>query len=313
MSENNCDKPINPTSIGGQAVIEGVMMRGKNMYAMAVRREDGSLQIEKKQMKPFGSKRKLFKLPVFRGMAAFIDSLVLGTRITMASAEIAGEDISGSEPESKFDKFIEKKLGDKTNDFLIYASVFLSILLALGLFVLLPVWIGSFFKAFVPVWALGVIEGLVRIAIFLLYIILISYMKDIRRVFEYHGAEHKTINCYESGDELEIDNVMNHTRFHKRCGTSFLILVMLVSMVVFFFVRTDTIWLRFVSRLLLIPFVAGISYEIIKWAGKTDSKLVALVSYPGICLQKITTKEPDASQIEAAIAALKGVLEDEPE
>ncbi|MPN22955.1 hypothetical protein SDC9_170340 [bioreactor metagenome] len=183
----------------------------------------------------------------------------------------------------------------------------------MALFVLLPVWIGSFFNSFVPTWALGVIEGLVRIAIFLLYIVLISQMNDIKRVFQYHGAEHKTINCYEDEKELNVENVMEHTRFHKRCGTSFLILVMLVSMVVFFFVRTDTIWLRFLSRLLLIPFVAGISYEIIRWAGRSDSKLVAIVSYPGICLQKITTKEPDAPQIETAIAALKGVLEDEPE
>ena len=165
----------------------------------------------------------------------------------------------------------------------------------------------------VPTWALGVIEGLIRIAIFLLYLFGISRMKEIHRVFQYHGAEHKTINCFESEKELTVENVLPCTRLHKRCGTSFLLFVMIISMVVFFFVRTDDFLLRLVTRIILVPVIAGLSYEVIRWAGNSNSKLVALISYPGLCLQKITTAEPDPDQIETAIAAMKWVLEDEPE
>lgn len=300
------------TNIGGQAVIEGVMMRGKKIYAMAVRNPEGGITIEKNEWGGLG-KKGIFRLPIFRGVAAFWDSLVSGTKILMRSAEIAGEDWAEEENLSKFEQFLKDKLGDKINDILIYFSVLLSLVLGLGLFFLLPVWLGNFFKEMVPVWALGVIEGVIRIAIFLLYLFGISHMKEIHRVFQYHGAEHKTINCFESEKELTVENVMPCTRLHKRCGTSFLLFVMIISMVVFFFVRTDTIWLRLVTRILLVPVIAGLSYEVIRWAGNSQSKLVAAISYPGLCLQKITTAEPDAAQIETAIAAMKGVLEDEPE
>lgn len=299
------------TNIGGQAVIEGVMMRGKQIYAMAVRNPDGGITLEKKEVGGLGQK-SLFRLPVFRGISAFWDSLVMGTKILMRSAEIAGEDWAEEEL-SPFEQFLQDKLGDKINDILIYFSVCLSLVLGMGLFFLLPVWLGSFFKTFVPVWALGIIEGLLRIAIFLLYMFLISRTKEIKRVFQYHGAEHKTINCFESEQELTVENVRPCTRLHKRCGTSFLVFVMLISMVVFFFVRTDAILLRLVTRILLVPFIAGVSYEVIRWAGNSESRLVQIVSYPGFCLQKLTTAEPDDSQIECAIAAMKGVLEDEPE
>lgn len=299
------------TSIGGQAVIEGVMMRGKKVYAMAVRNPEGGITIEKSDCGGMG-KWGLFKLPIFRGMAAFVDSLVSGTKILMRSAEIAGEDWADEEL-SPFEQWLLDKLGDKINDILIYFSVCLSLVLGMGLFFVLPVWLGNFFKSFVPVWALGVIEGLVRIAIFLAYLFLISRMKEIKRVFQYHGAEHKTIACFESGKELTVENVRPCTRLHKRCGTSFLLFVMLISMVVFFFVRTDELLLRLITRICLVPFIAGISYEVIRWAGKSESRLVQMISYPGLCLQKITTAEPDDSQIECAIAAMKGVLEDEPE
>lgn len=299
------------TNIGGQAVIEGVMMRGKKIYAMAVRNPEGEIVIEKKDWGGLG-KKGIFKYPIFRGMAAFVDSLVSGTKILMRSAEIAGE---GWEEEelSLIEQWLTDKLGDKINDILIYFSVFLSLVLGMGLSFVLPVFCGNFFKAYVPTWALGVIEGLVRIAIFLAYLWLISRMKEIRRVFQYHGAEHKTIACFESGKELTVENVRPCTRLHKRCGTSFLLFVMLISMVVFFFVRTDVFILRLVTRICLVPFIAGISYEVIRWAGRSESGFVKVVSAPGLCLQKLTTAEPDDGQIECAIAAMKGVLEDEPE
>ncbi|WP_317855403.1 DUF1385 domain-containing protein [Chakrabartyella piscis] len=299
------------TNIGGQAVIEGVMMRGKKIYAMAVRNPEGEIVLETKEVGVLQHK-KLFRLPIFRGMAAFVDSLITGTKIMMRSAEIAGEDWADEEL-SKTEQWIVDKLGDKVNDILIYISVALSMVLGVGLFMLLPVWLGSFFKTFIPVWALGVVEGLLRIVIFLVYLFLISRMKDIQRVFQYHGAEHKTISCFESGKELTVENVLPCTRLHKRCGTSFLLFVMVISMIVFFFVQTDSIWMRFASRIVLVPFVAGISYEVIRWAGNSESKIVEWISKPGLCLQKITTAEPDGAQIETAIAAMKGVLAVEPE
>lgn len=310
------DKPVRQNYIGGQAVIEGVMMRGKKMYAMAVRTPDGTLAVEKKDIDDVFSKYKIFKYPIFRGIASFIQSLIIGTKIIMRSTQLAGleeETEENAEP-SKFEKALQKMFGDKLTDVLIYISVAVSLVFSIGLFFVLPVFIGSLLRPILPgTWALGIAEGLIRIAIFLLYLFLVSRMKEIKRVFQYHGAEHKTINCFEHGEELTVENVKKYIRLHKRCGTSFLLIVMIISMVVFFFIRTDTIWLRLVSRILLVPFVAGISYEVIRWAGRSDSPVVKIVSAPGLCLQKITTAEPDGSQIEAAIAAMKGVLEEEAE
>lgn len=310
------DKPVRQNYIGGQAVIEGVMMRGKKMYVMAVRTPDGTLAVEKKDIDDVFSRYKIFKYPIFRGIASFIQSLIIGTKIIMRSTQLAGleeETDENTEP-SKFEKALQKIFGDKLTDVLIYISVAVSLVFSIGLFFVLPVFIGSLLRPILPgTWALGIAEGLIRIAIFLLYLFLVSRMKEIKRVFQYHGAEHKTINCFEHGEELTVENVKKYTRLHKRCGTSFLLIVMIISMVVFFFIRTDTIWLRLVSRILLVPFVAGISYEVIRWAGKSDSPVVKIVSAPGLCLQKITTAEPDGSQIEAAIAAMKGVLEEEAE
>lgn len=310
------DKPLRQNYIGGQAVIEGVMMRGKKMYAMAVRTPEGTLAVEKKDIDDVFSRYKIFKYPIFRGIASFIQSLIIGTKIIMRSTQLAGleeETEENTEP-SKFEKALQKMFGDKLTDVLIYISVAVSLVFSIGLFFVLPVFIGSLLRPILPgTWALGIAEGLIRIAIFLLYLFLVSRMKEIKRVFQYHGAEHKTINCFEHGEELTVENVKKYTRLHKRCGTSFLLIVMIISMVVFFFIRTDTIWLRLVSRILLVPFVAGISYEVIRWAGRSDSPVVKIVSAPGLCLQKITTAEPDGSQIEAAIAAMKGVLEEEAE
>ena len=314
LKESN--KGLRTTYIGGQAVIEGVMMRGKKMYAMAVRTPDGTLAVEKKDIDDVFSRYKIFKYPIFRGIASFIQSLIIGTKIIMRSTQLAGleeETEENAEP-SKFEKALQKMFGDKLTDVLIYISVAVSLVFSIGLFFVLPVFIGSLLRPILPgTWTLGIAEGIIRIAIFLLYLFLVSRMKEIKRVFQYHGAEHKTINCFEHGEELTVENVKKYTRLHKRCGTSFLLIVMIISMVVFFFIRTDTIWLRLVSRILLVPFVAGISYEVIRWAGRSDSPVVKIVSAPGLCLQKITTAEPDGSQIEAAIAAMKGVLEEEAE
>ena len=301
------------TYYGGQAVIEGVMMKGRNVYATAVRTPEGDIAVDKRGNSSILGKYKLFTRPIFRGMSAFLDSLIIGTKILMQSAVIAGEDTE--EEPSEFEKKLQKKFGDKLDDYLMYFSVAVSIVIALLLFFMLPVWLGSFFARFMTgTYMLGVVEGLIRIAIFLIYIYLISRMKDIQRVFQYHGAEHKTINCFEAGEALTPENVRKHTRMHKRCGTSFLLIVMVVSMVVFVFIRTDDIVMRMISRIVLVPFISGISYEIIKWAGKSDSVFVKIVSAPGMCLQKLTTAEPDDDQIECAIAALVSVLqEEEPE
>lgn len=302
------------TKIGGQAVIEGVMMRGKKMYAMAVWKTDGTLEVEKTPLNGGLYTFGLFRVPIFRGMAAFLQSMVLGVKIIMRSAQLAGLEDEVEEEPGRLERFFQEKFGEKLADYLIYLSVAISLVFSIGLFFVLPVVIGNFFRPFLPgTWALGIVEGLLRLAIFLGYIYLISRMEEMQKVFRFHGAEHKTINCFEHEEELTVENVQKHTRLHKRCGTSFLIYVMLISMVVFFFVRVDTIWLRLVSRILLVPFVAGISYEVIMWAGRSENKLVQLISKPGFALQMFTTAEPGPREIEAAIAAMKGVLEDEPE
>lgn len=302
-------------SIGGQAVIEGVMMRGKSTYCMAVRNvNDKQIAIEKEQVKSLSNKAKFFKLPFVRGIASFIDSLVLGMKIIMKSATMSGlDEEDNNAKQSKFDIWLKNKFGEKLTDYIIYFSVFISLILSIAIFMVLPVWISSFIAKFfaISTWGIGIVEGIVRFLIFLGYIFIISKMKDVQRLFKYHGAEHKTINCFESGDDLTIENVKKHTRLHKRCGTSFLIIVMIVSMVVFMFLKTDDVALRVLSRVVLVPLIAGISYEIIKFAGRCDNIFVKIISAPGMALQKVTTKEPEDEMIETAILALKGVLEED--
>ena len=312
MSNKNCE--LIAKSIGGQAVIEGVMMRGKSIYCMAVRNvSTKEISVEKNKFKSLSNRSKFLKLPFIRGIVSFLDSLVLGMKIIMRSATLAGLDEGEQEEKSKLDIWLENKFGEKLTDYIIYFSVFVSIILSIGIFMVLPVWKSSFFTNIfnVSLWGIGVIVGIVRILIFLGYILLISKMKDVQRLFKYHGAEHKTINCFESGDELTLENVRKHTRLHKRCGTSFLIIVMIVSMIVFMFLRTDNVTLRVLSRIILVPLIAGISYEIIKLAGKCDNIFVKIISAPGMALQKVTTKEPEDEMIETAILSLKGVLEEE--
>ena len=298
-------------SIGGQAIVEGVMMRGKYIYSLAIRKPDSTIHIENHEVKNSSKESKIRKLPIIRGIFAFINSMIIGIKIMTRSAEIAGE--FDDEQPSKFEKYLEAKFGDKLTDILVFLSLIIALAFSVTLFMLLPVVITSFLNRFLGIqtWALGISEGLVRICIFLAYIYMISKLKDIQRVFMYHGAEHKTINCHESNEDLTVENVMKHSRLHKRCGTSFLLIVMAISMLVFMFVRTDVVLYRLVSRVLLVPIIAGMSYEIIRWAGKSDSVFVNIVSKPGLALQKLTTREPDAEQIECAIAAMNEVLQND--
>lgn len=310
--------PVGGKGIGGQAVIEGVMMRGKRMYALAVRNTNTKkIEVFEQILTPASDRFKFLAWPIIRGVVSFVDSLIMGMKVITKSAEMSGlEDFEEEEEnKGKFDKWLEDKFGEKLADYLIYFSVFIAIILSVALFMVLPVWLSSLLNKALKVdsWALGIVEGLVRICIFLGYIFLTAQLKDVKRVFMYHGAEHKTINCFESDEELTVENVRKHTRLHKRCGTSFLIIVMIVSMVVFLFLRTDVVYLRIISRILLVPVIAGLSYEIIKWAGRNDNLLVKIVSAPGLALQLITTKEPDDDMIEVAIESLKAVLAKEPE
>ncbi len=303
MKECNLHK----TSIGGQAVIEGVMMKGPKEMAIAVRKSDGEIIIDKKPVKSV--KYKLFKVPFIRGVVNFIASMVTGVRALMFSAQFFDIEDEGDAPQSKLGLWLEEKLGDKMKDIAIYVSVVLSLFFSIGLFFMLPWFISDLVKNF---WDnhtfIMIIEAVVRISIFLLYIILVSRMRDIQRVFEYHGAEHKSIHCYEHGEELTVENVRKHTRLHPRCGTSFLFIVMIISIIVFFFIKAETWYMRLLYRLLLLPVVAGISYEIIKIAGRYDNKFTRIISKPGMWMQFFTTREPDDSQIEVGIASLKAVL-----
>lgn len=301
--------------IGGQAVIEGVMMRGKKMYSLSVRTPDKSIKTVKTFFYPAKDKCFIWGLPIVRGVVAFVDSLVTGMKVTMKSAELAGLDDIEYDKESKFEMWLEKKFGDKLADYMIYFSVLVSIVLCVGLFILLPTVLGGWLNDLIggSTASRGAFESIIKVILFLGYMILVSQMKDIKRVFMYHGAEHKTINCFESDMELTVENVRKSTRFHKRCGTSFLVIVILISIIVFLFVHTNDFWLRILYRVLLIPVIAGLSYEVIRWAGRHDNWLVNIVSFPGIAMQLITTSEPDDSMIEVAIASLKAVLEEEPE
>jgi uncharacterized protein YqhQ len=281
------------------------MMKGAEDVAIAVRKPDGEIIVSKEKLK--GNRKVISKIPVLRGLYAFIDSMVMGVKALMYSAEfIEEEEEEKNKKPSKFDEFLGNNI--------IWISVSISILFSVGLFILLPTVIVDVFKGYTTNnLVLNGIEGIVRIAIFLGYILAVSRMKDIRRVFEYHGAEHKTIFCYEHGEELTVENVKKYGRLHPRCGTSFLFIVMIVSILLFSMFSWSGILMRLLVRIVFIPVVAGISYEIIKWAGKSRSKLACIVSAPGMWLQKITTREPDDKQIEVAIAALKNVLVVDPE
>lgn len=292
------------SNIGGQAVIEGIMMKNGNQYAVAVRKPDGEITVSKENTgKP--KYEKIKKIPFVRGIFQFVDSLVLGMKTLTYSASFWEEE--GQERPMTEE---EKKKAEKKENFLMKCTVAFSVVLAVAIFMMLPYAISDFLGSWVTSRFLQtVLEGVVRIAIFILYVLLISKMEDIKRVFMYHGAEHKCINCIEHGMELNVENVRISSKEHKRCGTSFLFFVLLVSIFVCFFIVTDSRLLRIVLRLALMPVIAGISYEIIKLAGNSENPLVNLLSRPGLALQHLTTKEPEDDMIEVGIRAVEAVFD----
>ena len=294
--------------IGGQAVIEGVMMKNMDRYAVSVRKPNGKIETKVEECVSFAEKHPLFQLPVFRGMANFLESMVIGMKTLNYSASFYEDE--EEQTESRTEQLLEKILGEKAEKIIMGIVLVFSVAISIGLFMILP-YIASeaLGKLIRNEYVILFMEGIIRIAIFLGYIVLISRMEDIKRVFMYHGAEHKTINCLEAGVPLTPENVDNFSRLHKRCGTSFIFIVMIISMVFFFFIRVDTIWLRIVLRLLFLPLVAGVSYEFIRLAGNSDHPLVQIFSKPGLALQRLTTKEPDHSMIEVAIASVEGVFD----
>ena len=294
--------------IGGQAVIEGVMMKNMDRYAVSVRKPNGKIETKVEECVSFAEKHPLFQLPIFRGMVNFLESMVIGMKTLNYSASFYEDE--EEQTESRTEQLLEKILGEKAEKIIIGIVLVFSLAISIGLFMILP-YIASeaLGKLIQNEYVILLMEGIIRIAIFLGYIVLISQMEDIKRVFMYHGAEHKTINCLEAGVPLTPENVDNFSRLHKRCGTSFIFIVMIISMVFFFFIRVDTIWLRIVLRLLFLPLVAGVSYEFIRLAGSSDHPLVQIFSKPGLALQRLTTKEPDHSMIEVAIASVEGVFD----
>ena len=302
--------------IGGQAVMEGVMMKNGDRYAVAVRKPDKDIEIKVVDYVSVGSRSAFFRIPIIRGVVNFVESLVIGVKTLMYSATFFDEE----EPEDKA-KADEDKQGRKSkekspeqkkreDDLTMIGTVAFSLVFAIALFMMLPAFIGELIDRVIDNRILmSVIEGILRLAIFLGYVAIISLMKDIQRVFMYHGAEHKTINCFEAGVPLTPENVKKYSRYHKRCGTSFLFIVMIISIIVFMFISADTAWLRLIIRLLLIPVIAGISYEFIMFAGRSDSKIANIMSVPGMWVQRLTTREPDLDMIEVAIKSVEAVID----
>lgn len=293
------------TSIGGQAVIEGVMMRGPGKVAIAVRKPDGEIEVKVEESVPITKKNKILGLPIIRGAISLFDSLIIGINALTYSASFFEE----AEEEGKFDKFLKDKLGDKVDNFVIGFSLVVSLAIAVGLFFILPTFAASIIKKATsnPI-LINLLEGVLRIMIFFVYLFFISKMKEIQRVFEYHGAEHKSIFCYEAELPLTPENAAKFDTLHPRCGTNFLLIVMIISIVIFSFLGWPGLLMRILSRVILLPVVAGLSYEVLKWFGRSESGLAKVLMYPGMILQRLTTRKPDERQLEVAIAALKAVM-----
>ncbi len=299
-----------PTKVGGQAVLDGIMMKGADRTAVAVRLPNKDIHMKTEKLKTPG---KWAKLPIIRGVGIFVSSLVTGTRTLMYSASVLESyDGPGAEEyeEDKLTLWLEKRFGEKGAwNVMLYASVVVALLLTVGIFIILPTaavnWLGYFTQNEV---LLNLIEGLLRIVLFILYIAAVSRMKEIQNVFRYHGAEHKCIHCFENGLELTPENCQSFYTLHPRCGTSFLMFVMVISLILFSLLGWPNLVFRVLSRLLLIPVIAGLSYELLRWAGRSDNWLVKILSIPGLYLQKLTTAQPSKEQLEVAIAAMKAVM-----
>ena len=292
------------SGIGGQAVLEGVMMKNKDTYAVAVRKSDGEIVVEKKEYKSLFGNGAITRWPLVRGVVNFVDSLVLG----MSSLSFSSSFFEEEDTKELSEQQAAKK--EKQEHVMMGGTIALSIVLAVALFMLLPYWLSTLFSGFG--WsdtAIAVVEGVLRVLIFLAYIVGISLMKDIQRVYMYHGAEPKCINCIEHGMDLNVENVRKSSRLHKRCGTSFLLIVMLISVVFFMFIRVDSRALQLLLRLLLIPVIAGVSYEFIRLAGRYDNWLVNALSQPGLWMQRLTTREPEDDMIEVGIASVEAVFD----
>lgn len=302
-----------PTKIGGQAILEGLMMRGPKLLSIAIRKPAGDIHLS---VQPLAEAGKWKKIPVLRGIMAFGSALIMGTNILLYSAEIL-EEFTDTEGKPLYEKdkttlWLEKHFGEKTAfSMMLYFSVFLAILLTVGVFIILPTWLINGAKTWGGIHneiLLNLFEGVVRISMFVLYVKAISGMADIKKVFQYHGAEHKTIHCYENKLELTPENAQTFYTLHPRCGTSFLMFVMVISLFVFSLLGWPGLAARILSRLILIPFIAGVSYELLQFTGRHDGTFVKLLSMPGIALQKLTTKEPTLEQLEVAIVAMKAVM-----
>ena len=313
----NCEKNCRLGKVGGEAVLEGVMMRCGDRYSVASRKEDGSITVSNHSYTSIRKKNKFFNLPIFRGIVALVESFKLSFKVLTISAEALDMDLD--EPESKFEKWLLEKFGDKLFNIIMSIAGFFGILLAVGLFFFLPTMATKGIDYLLGLaglslgWAKTLCEGVIRIAIFVCYILLVSLMPDIRRTFEYHGAEHKSIACYEAGDDLTPENAKKYTRFHARCGTSFIFVMLILSVLVFSlpFVPWDNIWLRYAIKLPLMPLICGLGFEFISFAGKHDNIVTRILSAPGLLMQRVTTREPDLKQLEIAIVAIKSSMPEE--
>ena len=296
------------SNIGGQAVLEGIMMRHGDDYAVAVRKPDGEIFVQKEEYHSVIKWKVLTKIPFIRGVFNFIDSMVLGIKTLMFSAEFYEDEEEVKSEKELTEEEIAKK--EKQEKWMMNATVAISVVIAAAVFMVLPYFLSSLLKPLMPSYHLRtLVEGFVRIGIFILYIALISRMDDIQRTFMYHGAEHKCINCIEHGLPLTVDNVRISSRQHKRCGTSFLFFVLAISIILLMLIQVELPLMRVIVRIALIPVIAGISYEVLKLAGRSENPIINLLSRPGLAIQKLTTKEPDDSMIEVAIQAVEAVFD----
>lgn len=298
------------SNIGGQAVLEGIMMRHKDIYSVGVRKPDGEIEVKVEPYKPLVPWKWAYKVPIIRGVFSFLESLVIGTKCLMFSSTFYEDEEEKEQPQTEEEIVRLQKKKEKEDKVLMTGAVTLSLVLCVGLFIMLPYFASRLLRLVTTSETLiTILEACIRLLIFFGYILLISRMKDIQRTFMYHGAEHKCINCIEHGMELNVENVLKSSREHKRCGTSFLFFVVIVSVIFFLFIHVESPLWRIVVRLLLIPVIAGVSYEIIRLAGSSDHPVISLLSKPGLLLQRLTTAEPDADMVEVAIAAVEAVFD----